>query len=67
MYVCICNAIRESDLRNEGRRCSRAADEIYAALGRPPLCGQCLEDAEEILHQERTANKSAKLTACAVN
>ena len=64
MYICICNAIRESDLRREGRNCSRAAEEIYIALGRPPQCRQCLEDAEEILHDERAARN---LPACAMN
>lgn len=53
MYVCICNAIRESDLREAARRCEGDAEAVYVSLGRPPQCGQCLEDAAEILLDAR--------------
>jgi len=52
MYVCICNAIRETDLRCAARRCSGSAEAIYASLGRTPQCRQCLDDAEDIIAQE---------------
>ena len=41
MYVCICNAISES------------VDAVYASLGKRPQCGQCLDEAAEILIEER--------------
>jgi bacterioferritin-associated ferredoxin len=53
MFVCICNAIRDRDLRAAARCCSDGAEAIYNALGRPPQCRQCLEDAEEIIAEER--------------
>lgn len=53
MYVCICNAIRESDLRCAARRCPGDADAVYAALGKRPQCAQCLDEAAEILIEER--------------
>ena len=53
MYVCICNAIRETTLRDAARRCTAGVDEIYEALGKRPQCGQCLDDAAEILIEER--------------
>ena len=53
MYVCICNAIRETTLREAARTCAGKAEDVYAALGKPPQCGQCLEEAEEILIDER--------------
>ena len=53
MYVCICNAIRESELRHTARRCGGDAQACYAALGKQPNCGHCLDDAEEILFEER--------------
>ena len=53
MYVCICNAIRECDFRNAGRRCAGDAEQVYAALGKQPQCGQCLEEAQHILEDER--------------
>lgn len=52
MYVCICNAIRETDLRSAARRCPGDAETVYAALGRTPQCRQCLDEAEEIIVEE---------------
>lgn len=62
MYVCICNAIRETDLRAAALTCSGDADAVYLALGRTPQCRQCLDEAFEIMTQERA---SASLSACA--
>ncbi|MXO66573.1 (2Fe-2S)-binding protein [Altericroceibacterium endophyticum] len=53
MYICICNAIRESDLRRAARHCGGDADSVYAKLGKRPQCGQCLEDADDVLLEER--------------
>lgn len=62
MYVCICNAIRETDLRAAALCCSGDADAVYHSLGQPPQCRQCLDDACEILMQERA---NASMSACA--
>ena len=53
MYVCICNAIRESDLRRAARHVSGDAETCYAALGKPACCGPCLDEADELLQEER--------------
>ena len=53
MYICICNAIRESDLRRAARHTSGDAEAAYAALGKRPNCGSCLNDADAILFEER--------------
>ena len=53
MYVCICNAIREKDLRAAARCCRDNAEALYARLGRTPQCGQCLDEAEHIVAEER--------------
>ncbi len=53
MYICICNAIRESDLRRAARRCAGDAEACYAALGKRPNCGTCLDQAEDIVFEER--------------
>ena len=54
MYVCICNAIRESDLRAAARQCcSLGSEALYARLGFQPQCRQCLDEAEEIITEER--------------
>lgn len=55
MYICICNAIRETDLRAAATRCDGDAEATYASLGKRPNCGQCLEEAQSIIEQQRLA------------
>ncbi len=55
MYICICNAIRETDLRKAALTCTGDAEATYATLGKRPNCGQCLEEAQEIIDEERAA------------
>jgi bacterioferritin-associated ferredoxin len=58
MYVCICNAIRESELREAAHRVPGDADAVYEALGKRPQCGQCLDEAAVILIEERYGVRS---------
>ena len=53
MYVCICNAIRECDLRKAARCHGGSAEAVYEALGKRPNCRQCLDDAHDIMVEER--------------
>jgi bacterioferritin-associated ferredoxin len=61
VFICICNAIRETELRSAARSCMSDAEGIYHSLGRPPQCRQCLDDAADILSEERDAIKCAAL------
>ena len=62
MYVCICNAIRDSELRDAALCCSGNAEAVYVSLGRPPQCRQCIDDAEDILAEVRTRGKLPVVT-----
>ncbi len=54
MYVCICNAVKEKDFIGAARRCGGGgAEQVYASMGKVPQCGQCLDDAEDLLFEER--------------
>lgn len=53
MYICICNAIRECELRRAAQRVDGDAETVYAALGKRPNCGQCLIEADELIAEER--------------
>jgi bacterioferritin-associated ferredoxin len=55
MYICICNAIRETDLRKAALSCNGDAEATYATLGKRPNCGQCLDEAQQIIETERAA------------
>ena len=63
MYVCICNAIRETDFRRAARCVPGDAEAIYAALGKRPQCRQCLEQANEIASEERATVPETALVA----
>ena len=59
MYVCICNALRETQIRELAvERPTATAEDIYAALGVDPDCGTCLYYAQDVIDAER-----AKLAA----
>jgi bacterioferritin-associated ferredoxin len=53
MIVCICNAIRESDVRKAARSGASCPTSAYAAKGCRPRCGQCFSFAREIIASER--------------
>lgn len=63
MYICICNAIRESELRAVARTTTGCAETAYAALGKRPNCGGCLYDAEDLLADERSRVCCSELAA----
>ena len=42
-----------ADLRRAARHVSGDAETCYAALGKPACCGTCLDEADEILQEER--------------
>lgn len=53
MVVCICNAIREKELRETVRSgIANNACSAYAALGRRARCGQCVPFAQSIIKSE---------------
>jgi len=63
MYVCVCNAIRECELRHTARRVAGDAEAVYAALGKVPQCGMCLEEADELIAEERACCRRPVLVA----
>jgi bacterioferritin-associated ferredoxin len=63
MYVCVCNAIREADLREAAHSLPGDAEAVYAQLGKVPQCCQCLEEADELIAEERACNRRLTLGA----
>ena len=53
MIVCICNAIRESDVRKAAREGASCPASAYRCMGRKPRCGQSFSFAREIITAER--------------
>ena len=60
MIVCVCNAIREDELRAAARDGAACPVSAYASLDCEPLCGCCLDYAQEVIDDEHaTAGKQA--------
>jgi bacterioferritin-associated ferredoxin len=53
MVVCVCNAIREKDLKEAVRGGADTPCSAYARLGRRPKCGQCVSFARTLIAAER--------------
>ena len=53
MIVCVCNAIRECEVRQAARNGASCPTAAYRARGAKPRCGQCFSFAREIIAAER--------------
>ena len=42
MYVCVCNAITDRDVRAQAQKESGTVAMIYRSLGAKPKCGKCV-------------------------
>ena len=53
MIVCVCNVIREDELRQAARDGAATPTSAYRTFGRKPRCGQCVSFARDIISSER--------------
>ena len=66
MYICICNAITERQVRELVERGAQSLDELTFALGVGSGCGRCRECAEALLrHAPLDDNRQMNPTAAA--
>lgn len=49
MYVCVCNAITERDIRGAVTLGAASVDDLKATLGVATCCGRCEESARQLL------------------
>ena len=47
--ICPCNDVDEGQVRGAVADGARTLDEVFARLGKPIFCGQCLVDIDRIL------------------
>jgi bacterioferritin-associated ferredoxin len=57
MYTCICNGIRETEVRKAACMVAGDAEAIYRLLGKEPQCRMCLEEADAIVADARERSK----------
>ena len=53
MYICICNAVTESEVRNCAQHGCASFDQLQVKLGVGTCCGRCRPAAKEILDECR--------------
>jgi len=50
MYVCICNAITDSEVRTLVSQGARSVAQIYRRLGCKPQCCKCVDDVKRVVN-----------------
>ena len=63
MIVCSCNVIREDEIRQAARKGSRTPEAAYATLDCAPVCGCCLDYAQELIDEERGKRPKLRVVA----
>ncbi len=53
MYICLCNAVTERQVRECARGGCNSLDELSSQLGVGTCCGRCCQAAKEILDEKR--------------
>ena len=61
MYVCICNAITDKQIRRAARNGVSSMYELRGELGVAAGCGSCARMAEEILNEESSAHNEPRM------
>jgi len=51
MYVCICNAVTEHEVRECARKGATCVEDLTLQLGIAAGCGRCRECAAEVLEE----------------
>ncbi len=49
MFVCICNAVSDHEIREHARRGVDSLEELRMRTGCADCCGQCADEAEAVL------------------
>ena len=63
MYVCICNRVRECDVRDAIRCGARSEDSVGDACGAGTGCGSCLDRIRDLIDEESGADTLAAIAA----
>jgi bacterioferritin-associated ferredoxin len=55
MYVCLCNALTDTQLRQAASKGAPSVSAVYAGCGCQAQCGCCVATVLSILREERAA------------
>jgi bacterioferritin-associated ferredoxin len=60
MYICLCNALTDSDLRPHTAGGGASVSMVYRACGCQPQCGKCVPFVRQMLRQGAEAATSGQ-------
>ncbi|MEX2488581.1 MAG: (2Fe-2S)-binding protein [Pseudomonadales bacterium] len=61
MYVCVCNAVRDTQIREAVQRGCNELDDLTEELGVGNACGTCVEYARALLESQLEAQLEGQL------
>jgi bacterioferritin-associated ferredoxin len=59
MYVCICNAITDSQIREAVSEGVTSVSQLQSKLGVASGCGSCMDTAAEIIQESRHRSRAS--------
>jgi bacterioferritin-associated ferredoxin len=59
MYVCVCNAVTDRQIRSQSECGRGTVAEIYRALGIKVQCGKCVRAAKRIIDGRQAETRNA--------
>jgi bacterioferritin-associated ferredoxin len=59
MYVCICNALTETHVREAAQQSGGRVASVYETCGVEPCCGKCASSMRDILRGSATTDRVA--------
>jgi bacterioferritin-associated ferredoxin len=59
MYVCLCNAVTEREVRNAVALGASSLNDLREGLGVAACCGKCASCARQILKDERKSQRAS--------
>ncbi|MBY0423462.1 MAG: (2Fe-2S)-binding protein [Parvularculaceae bacterium] len=62
MFVCICNALRDRELKAAAAD-ARGVAEVFRRCGKRPQCGKCLPDVAQMIEDACGADSRRTLAA----
>jgi bacterioferritin-associated ferredoxin len=63
MYICLCNAVTERQVRECARSGACSVDELASKLGVGAGCGRCIECAVDVLREVHPGTEPALLAS----
>jgi bacterioferritin-associated ferredoxin len=60
MYVCVCNAVTDRQIREAARLGARSLSDLQRELKVATCCGRCADCAREVLAQAHVGGVAAK-------